>query len=273
MHDKENRIGVRLELNQTKISIWGSCVSRDIFNQKFVKNHKEIFHVVSDQQHISALSLMSKPILIKTDDLIGDVTPFYKNVFRQDMKKEYLINLKKTQPDIILIDFYTDAFYGTKKLKNSSYITNKIWQYKKLNVFNQLEIEREYSVYNNSLEFISLWKKSFDSFMAYVTEHLPNSKVVINSARFSNTYFDENEKNFKILSEKLTDKWSTFHIDRFNLIWELFDTYAIEKYKLDAITHDMSKYYCSSKHPWGLFYVHYNPEYYLDAFEKIRSVI
>lgn len=259
-------------MKKTNISIWGSCVSRDIFNQKFVNNHKDYFQVVSDQQHVSVPSLMSKPVSIEMNNLIGDVTPFYKNVFKQDMTKEYLLNLKKSNPDIILIDFYTDAFYGTKRLTNDSYITNKIWQYKKLNVFNLLNIDKEYSVYNNSLEFIELWKRSFDSFMSYVNENLPNSKIVVNSARFSNKYYDKQERQYRVLSDKLNDKWSSFHIDRFNLIWELFDTYAIEKYHLSVITPDMTKYFSSEDHPWGLFYVHYNPEYYLDMFEKLKVV-
>ncbi|MHC5268056.1 DUF6270 domain-containing protein [Enterococcus sp. LJL98] len=260
-------------MDKINISVWGSCVSRDIFNQQFVADHKMFFNVVSDQQHVSVISLMSEVIDIDVEQLEGPVSPFYKKVFIQDMDKSYLKALKESNPDVILLDFYTDAFYGVKEVQKKTHITNKIWQYRKLNVFRQLDIFNEYSVYNNSLEFISKWKESFDLFMKYVSLHLPNSRVIINKARFSNQYFDEKEKKFKVLSDELPDKWSEFHIHRFNLIWELFDTYAIEKYQLEAIDFDMKEYYCSSSHPWGLFYVHYNNTYYTDIFRKLKEML
>lgn len=74
-------------MTQTSISVWGSCVSRDIFNRKFIENYKDYFQVLHDQQHVSVISLMATPYTKDVGELTGDVTKFYKDVFKRDLSK------------------------------------------------------------------------------------------------------------------------------------------------------------------------------------------
>lgn len=262
-----------MTVSKYSISILGSCVSRDLFNSHFVSNYDVQFEVLSDQQHMSIISLMSPPLSKNLSDISGDITTFYKHNFQRDLNKNYLEELKYNPPEFLLIDFYTDAFYGTVEEKSGSYITNKLWQYKKLGCYRELEIGKEYSVYNNSLEFIELWKNYFDLFMVFINEYCPKTKIIINKAKFVNRYLDSKKDKMVTISDVTDDKWKAFHIDRFNIIWNLFDTYAIEKYNLDSIDFDMNTYYGNPFHKWGLFYVHYNQEFYNDTYQKLLIIV
>lgn len=264
--DRANESGTSL-----RIALLGSCVTRDVFNSKFNPNYKDFFQVVADQQHMSMISVMSIPLPVRDKTLDGDVSDFYKNVYRQDLQKDFLKRLKKSNPDVLILDFYTDVFYGVMEVNNMSFITNKKWQYEKLSHFENILINKEYSIYNDSGQFIDLWKTSFDIFYNYLRKDLPDCQIIINKAKFINVGKSYGED--VILSATLEDKWEKFHIDRFNILWDLFDTYASCKYNLKVIDFKKDNYYCPSDHPWGWFYVHYNKEYYSDTLQEIKKIL
>lgn len=257
---------------QASISVWGSCVSRDIFNRDFIEEYKDYFDLINEQQHVSVISLMSPSYTKEVGELTGEVTNFYKNVFKRDLSKAYLKELKKNPPKYLLVDFYTDTFYGSVEELTGTYITNKLWQYKKLNYFSELELGKELSVFKNSHEYIEKWKFNFDEFMSFMTTNCPETEIIVNKARFVNRYWDESEQSYKSISEEKKDRWKAFHIDRFNIIWNLFDTYAVEKYQLKSIEYDWNKYYGNKEHNWGLFYVHYNQQFYDDLFQSLLEL-
>lgn len=264
--DRANELGTPL-----RVALLGSCVTRDVFNSKFNPNYKDFFQVVADQQHMSMISVMSIPLPVRDKLIDGDVSDFYKNVYRQDLQKDFLKRLKKSKPDVLILDFYTDVFYGVMEVNNMSFITNKKWQYQKLSHFANILINKEYSIYSESGQFIDLWKTSFDIFYNYLRKDLPNCQIIINKAKFLNVGKSYGEE--VLLSDTLEDKWEKFHIDRFNILWDLFDTYASCKYSLKVIDFEKDKYHCPSDHPWGWFYVHYNKEYYNDTLNKIKKII
>lgn len=250
------------------ISVYGSCVSRDIFNSRFVPDYKECFNLVCDQQHISLVSLMSGPIKIDTDNLQGDVNPFYKEVFKQDMNKSYLGKLIETKPDWLLLDFYTDAYYGACLLQDGIYITNKIWQYKKLSAYNQLSPAKTFSFKDNTIEFLSKWKTAVDKFIDILRKLSPNTKIIINKAKFLDNLLIDGEVTS--LSRLRNDP---FNIQDINYVWNLMDEYAVKHHGAKSLYFDRNMYHLISDHPWGKFYVHYNKEYYRDVKDQLLKIV
>lgn len=260
----------RFKNKKKRVAIIGSCATRDIFNSKFVENYKEQYEVVADQQHMSIISLMSESIDVNTDNIEGDVTPFYKNVFKQDIQKDFLQRLVDSQPDYLIIDFYADVFYGTIQVQGDKFLTSKKWQYKKMSPFKHIEVNEEYSIYKNSDEFMDMWKMKFDEFVAFTTKNIPKMKIVVNGAKFLNIGKDENGTH--VLCDVLEDKRKVFHINRFNMMWNFLDAYASYKHNLTKLEFDAKKYHCPKGHKWGWFYVHYNSEYYYDKFNQLKKI-
>jgi len=75
--------------DKVNIGVWGSCCTRDIFNSKFIANYKEYYNITVDQQHISVISMMSSSVKLNLQKLEGNVSPFFKKVFIQDMEKDF----------------------------------------------------------------------------------------------------------------------------------------------------------------------------------------
>ncbi len=190
------------------ISVWGSCVSRDIFNSIFVPNYKEKFQVIHDAQHCSVISMMAWPIKQLSTELVGDVTPFYKKVFKQDLSKEYLSRVHSDPPDILVMDFYPDVYYGAIEANDISYITAKIWQYKKLNWFKDIKLGTKYSCFKNTEVFVDMWEKSFDNFMQIMSERCPETTIVINRAKFQNKLMNKKNNEVCYLSDVRDDRWT-----------------------------------------------------------------
>lgn len=250
------------------VSVYGSCVSRDIFNSRIVPDYKEHFHLVCDQQHVSLISLMSPSIDVDTENIEGDVSPFYIEVFKQDMDKSYLKKLVEMKPDWLLMDFYTDAYYGACLLHAGTYMTNKLWQYKKLNAFEQLQPIKSLSFEENTVEFINKWKVAFDSFIHNLKETSPKTKVIVNKAKFIDNLIVDGKET--LLSSARKDPFS---IDHINYVWSMMDDYAITYHKAHAIHFDEERYHLIDNHPWGKFYVHYNEVYYLDMRNKLLDIM
>jgi hypothetical protein len=118
-------------ITPTRVALLGSCTTRDVFNSKFNSDYKKYFKIVADQQHMSLLSVMSSPFEVNNEKIEGDVTDFYKNVYKQDLQKDFLLRLKESNPEVLILDFYTDVFYGAIEVNDTALITNKKWQYKK----------------------------------------------------------------------------------------------------------------------------------------------
>ncbi|MFS0559910.1 DUF6270 domain-containing protein [Terribacillus sp. 179-K 1B1 HS] len=250
------------------MAVYGSCVSRDVFNSRFVHDHKEHFRIVCDQQHVSLISLMSPAIDLDTDHLEGDVSAFYKEVFKQDLSKVFLEELTEAKQEWLLVDFYTDAYYGACLLQEGSYITNKLWQYKKLHVFEQLSPLKSFSFEEHTMEFLTLWKQAFDAFVRVLNDRSPDTKIIVNQAKFiDNLMMDGKETR---LSDVRKDP---FCIDQINYIWRMMDEYAITNHSARGMHFDREAYHLIDHHPWGKFYVHYNQAYYLDVRDKLLDIM
>lgn len=251
-----------------KVAVVGSCATRDGFNSQFVPNYKDFFKCVVSQNQMSMISLMADPIPFHADNVQGPVTDFVKRHFTSELEKGVIYELLVNQPDYIIIDFYADIFYGARQI-GDSYITNKVWQFQKINVFNDLEIGNPITYKINKDNFFSLWKRSVDLFMKFIKEKLPQSKVIVNKARFTNEFIDGDGR-----LKKVTEALNQNHdIDQYNKIWNEMDTYIIEKYGLRYIDYGNKSYYSDPEHTWDLFYLHFTNEYYLDFRDKLLKIV
>jgi len=249
-----------------KVSVLGCCVSRDIFNRKFIPNYKDFFNCVSYQHQLSFISLMSDPIPYDDTKLRNNkMTNLTEIQFITEMDKSPLKDLLSVQPDLILIDFYADMLYGADKV-NGSYLTGKMNKFSKSNLAKDLTVEDHYLPRKNFDKFFSLWKKKFDEFINFKNEYLPNAKIVINKARASDEFFDTD-------TQKITKKNLKVNVHVLNSIWERLDNYAINKHHLDYLNYT-KKYYMDKNYPFfgGIGIVHMQHNFYLDCFSKLVKV-
>lgn len=244
-----------------KIAVIGSCVSRDIFNRIFIKNHREYFDCCLYQHQMSIISLMAPPIPYEEEDLNQHtLTKTNFEHFKSELQKSTIPALKKLQPQVILMDFYADTMYGAQEVGNS-YITGKMFKFRGSKAGEKLEVGHALFPRKHFDEFFEMWKPAFDRFMDFVKTELPGTRVIINMARTNSRVKNTETGEISIFGK--------YDIDWLNYIWERMDAYAINKYGLNAIFYSDKEYFLDADYPWGLGIVHYHKDFYRHCFEQL----
>lgn len=249
------------------VSIIGSCQSRDIFNSNFIENYKEYFNVLSYYPMTSMLSVMSSPVQYNYQNLIkSGMNDLQLEHWYFEFEKPILKTLESKKPDYLLLDFYADARYGACSY-GSEYVVNRLYRLKDKNIINWNKLGIVYSYEKNAKDFFVMWKNAFDRFMAFVEEKLPETKVIINTIKGTNVITDKEGRRY------LAPKIAELDVDKINTIWQMMDSYAIEKHHVEAITYE-KEYTLDPEYLFGLgvALVHFHPDYYNDYFQKLLEI-
>jgi hypothetical protein len=215
---------------------------------------------------------MAKPVEYDPS-LITNLNAYNTWNVKTDFTKEFLQHLKKKQPDYLILDFFSDVYFGCIVLGDGQYLTHNKWKIAKTEYYKRLKSEDKLvtlSVWDNRDEYWSLWKPSVDRFFGFLQSEVPHCQVILNMARFIGYYWTyQNQKRSIHEYRKMKDGISKGYviyendldIDEANRIWNEMDGYVLRNYRVHAI--GMNKTYDSFEgHPWGVFYVHYTLDYY-----------
>lgn len=243
---------------RNRVAIIGSCVSRLAFRSDFVPQAKPYYEVVNYQFHTSLISLMSKKIPFDTARFVGKDDNYAKEHLYSEFKKDGLNDLIASNPHILIIDFYPDVHFGVMKI-NNSYMTNKSWRYKRIQVFNDFKVQKQISPLSDFNEYVQIWKKNLVLFLDFMKDELPSTKIMITSARFTTAYQKEHEIKTLVSKHDLTLE---------NQIWEKLDQIAHEEFGLEFLDMKTKQYLVDENHIHKLDPLHFEKKYY-DDFIKI----
>ncbi|AGN38134.1 DUF6270 domain-containing protein [Bacillus paralicheniformis] len=252
-----------------KVAIIGSCVSRDNFNSCFIEDYKRYYSCVVHQNQMSIISLTADSIAFDYEK-IDNLKPFDKRQFETELDKSILNTLIINEPNYLILDFYADVFYGIRELEGST-ITNKRWLFSKTTLYKTLKEGESLSLLDDFTDYFERWKESIKILFDFLNRKLPNCKVVVNKARFSDIYYDEISDSYKYLSK--STKVKQINTSLYNEIWDRLDNYVIKNHDVQFIDYGDKYYLLDSKHKWGLFYLHYVKDFYLDFTKKFLSII
>ncbi|WP_281202683.1 DUF6270 domain-containing protein [Cytobacillus kochii] len=252
-----------------KISTLGCCATRDNFNSKFIKNYKDFYTLSMHQNQMSMISLASKSVPF-SPVLVDNVLPHEKRHFETELDKSFYDSMLLNEPDYLIIDFYGDIFFGTREI-NDSYITNKRWLFSKTSLYKQLREGNELTIFKDSKSYLRMWKEGISYLFDFLSEKLPNCKVIINKARFTDNYIDKDTGEQKLITE--SGKHRPIDIELYNKWWATLDDYIIENYNVRYIDYGNYDYMAVDDHPWGLFYLHFEQRFYDDFTQKLLTII
>lgn len=100
----------------SKCFVIGSCVSRDMFNSKFVSEYKDSFELQVMQFQMSMLSILEPPI--SYPGALWDSSKMTINNYshmRSELNKKVLAQLILHQPEFLIMDFL--LMLSTARLK------------------------------------------------------------------------------------------------------------------------------------------------------------
>jgi hypothetical protein len=253
--------------SKPKVDIIGSCVSRDVFNSRFTTNYKDHVEVEETVYQTALPSLLSQ-------EPVPGITELHKakNVFIQTLNEEYsgnnLPRVIDSRPDFIIFDFFADVHMGVTR-KVGRYVTrnhmafqapsdaDEYFEDKGANVPERMRFEDD--------EYCQLAIESLKRLRDQLRSALPETGLIINSARFSTTYKDKGGAVIDFPDAK--------RLHQKNQAWSLLDEIAANELDAQRISHDSTLFVASSSHPWGLHPVHYTQAYYDNLWAKLHRII
>ena len=253
---------------KTKIGIWGSCVTRDIFRSVF-NNYKEHFEIVHDLERISLISLMGYGHVFEFNEEDIQILPsnntnkYRSELLKKDLSKDYLKILGENI-DYLIIDEFFEVYFGVIKMYDT-YITYNYWDYPDTKFYESINKDNILTLNNNFLEYYALWKYNCDQFFDYFHKNFPNVKIILNKVK---------------LTSKILKDDGSYYIDEefqrneeiFNPLISLLENY-LEKYHDVLIVDCTDDVVVNENHIWGKCEVNYHDDFYINAFEKILEII
>ena len=235
------------------VAILGSCVSRDIFIRKTNPTYKDNFELVLFQNHTTLLSLFSPAIKYENKDF-SHLSERNLQMIKNELDKTFLSDLKKIQPDILIIDFFSEIFFDTIK-DSDSYLTVNIWKTTDTKHYNR--ISKLNKPFTPNLTTIQVLISKLSSFLK---KELPNTTIILNKTKTVDKYINAagTVSSFKNQKE-LNNRWK--------IVDEMFE--AINKPFIINLKHSFIADY---HHIWGLSNVHYEAEYYIHSLEQIKEL-
>lgn len=239
-----------------KIDIIGSCVCRDVFNSKFNSDYSSYFELVTYVPRTTVVGLVSPSIKYDMSEISNKLTPWKYECCYKAFEKNALTTLCLNQSNVLLIDFYTDAYQGIVVLDNGDILPNTgvKKQYKN-------RIVKKFNYRKNPKEYFELWKKCADYFFEFCKNSLPNTQIVINGIKGSNKYLEDSTEKIHL---------ENVDIERLNSFWKKMDDYVNQTYGIPIIGFE-KQYYLSDEYIFGGLakeVVHFTKDYYSDFLHK-----
>lgn len=251
-----------------KISIFGSCVSRDLLEY----GNKEMLELKTYIARQSIISAVSKPLNCNIENVKLESNFQRKQVYG-DMVKNSFDLLGNDDSEFLIIDLIDERFSLIKhndtiltysnELMISEYIGNIVKLKRKTNKHYYLfkKNKKNAMVDDVNMNFY------LDEFSDRILKIYKCDNIIIHKAKMLNYYKNISgeiklfPKNYLISNKKIND------------ILDYMYDYLI--YKLpNAIVIDMcDDFSADESHRWGLAPMHYQKEYYLKVFSEITNLL
>ncbi|SER65265.1 DUF6270 domain-containing protein [Psychrobacillus sp. OK032] len=256
-------------MGKINVAVFGSCVTRDVFNSKFNKDYKKYYECILTQNQTSIISLMSKPIPF-VENKVDNINEYDTWNIRTEFTKEFLPLLIEKSPNIIILDFFADVHLGVLKLDSERYITNNRWKLWKTTYYKELK-KNVLIIDMNIGEYLDIWIRNIEKFFEYIAENLPNTKVIINKFKFVDQYISNENSEIRQLST--SGKALKIDVELSNFLLDHLNNHVIDNYNIEYIDMTKKEYMSYEGHPWGPFYVHYTSDYYEDVLKELNNKI
>lgn len=253
-------------MKRIKLGVVGVCVTRDVFNRKYVKDYFEYYECVKTIFQSSIISVMSKPAIIDRELLEHEMTDHHRSVLFEDVEKGGIEKLIKANPEYILIDTYADIRWGLLEV-NGSYLTLNASGIRKTKFFKENHYDRKIDIKNNYDEYMNLFKDSFERFYNKLKEELVDTKILLTYSKYANSFINENSEIEMYDIEKFN------YIDRENKLWMDLNNYILDNYDVIKIDLTEEEYFGICNHSTGNHPWHFESRYHNDFFHELNKIV
>jgi len=238
--------------NKKKILIFGSCVSRDIFN---LPNNFSLADYYARSSFASILQV--KFIHSEIADQLE--SKFQRKIVKTDMEKSVLSDLKKGDFDILLLDFIDERFNLLSLDNTVCTLSNEAVNTGLLEEYQDHKI-----IKSGSKEFFDMWEQGWRKFAELMKENEQFEKVVLNKVYWAEETVSGNNFEPTYSNDKIR-KMNKFLDKLYNIAEQSIPPENIMKFSEKIMIG-------ADKHQWGLSPFHYVTKYYESALNFLNNL-
>ncbi|MFC8731644.1 DUF6270 domain-containing protein [Luteimicrobium sp. NPDC057192] len=241
-----------------KVAVFGSCVSRDVFNRRFSPNYKDLFDCVLLSNQSTVVAQTSPPIDASTVDLSG-IKDWEQKQVAADLTRSFVPSLREAQPEYVIVDFFGDVHFGCALL-DDGVVTRNRWKIVHTPYYK--ETWRQ-DLPPDAPEYMDRWLDASHRFADTIREAVPDAKIVLHEARNA-THYRTDEGDLKPLHDvpkirRMNERWARMN-DHFR---------PLADHAVDVFTDETVSF---AGHPWGKFPVHYELDYHARFLSRLSAV-
>lgn len=237
----------------SRVSIFGSCITRDVF-----RLFPDEAHIASYHSRSSLISVMSPPLEIGEAGIAWP-SNFARKVVLADFRKTFFDDLEASAPDFLIIDLMSERFDLVRA--HATYVTRS-WELVHSGFgerCGRLErIPRETEAAHES------WCEKSREFADVLRKRFPELPVILHKAYWTHSYRDGAS------IRPFPREWREW-ISRRNDMLEACHAH-LEQYLPALVTVEPRRTYLADPgHRWGLGSSHYESGYYDDIRKQLRA--
>jgi len=238
----------------SRISIFGSCITRDVF-----RLFPEAAEIASYHSRSSLISLMSPPLDV---DDTGTHWPsnFARKVVLADFRKSFFDDLEAVAPHVLIIDLMSERFDLLRA--PGTYVTRS-WDL----VSSGFDARCGYRLERVARETETMhatWLEQSERFAHVLRSRFPELPVILHKAYWTPRYRDGRA------IRRFSREWRSW-ISRRNEMLEACHAQLERVLPGLATVEPRQAYLADPGHRWGLGSSHYEPGYYDDIREQMLS--
>ena len=254
------------------VAVAGSCPTRDNFNSRFNADYKRWFSCDLATNQTSMIAQMSPPVDVEWTPLktMNDYDVWNIN---SDLKREFLPLVAELRPEYVVLDFFADVHFGVVRLPDGRFVTDNRWKVQYTDWYEEQDAAgalTRLTIQDDTETYLELWREAMDRFAAHLAEHCPETTVVVH--RGWNTNLVRVPDRPEPIRMRRHKRLRAFDAERGNELWATLDDYCLQKFGWEAIDLRGEGYTSYPDHPWGAFWVHYEPEYYHRFLAELNKI-
>jgi len=252
-----------LKKPRNTVSVIGSCVSRDNFNSHFNREYKQDFQFLQLQNQVSIISVVADPLVINKED-ISQLGTWEQANLLSECRKDFFTTSELANTDYLILDFFSDVYFGVCLLKDSV-LTNNHWVLQKTDVYQNDPDLTVCTLSDDADAYFDMWKQAIHQLFEKLSVTMPWTKVVLHKARFTDRFLKEDGTVVHFENAEM--------VEQLNEWWDRFDDYVEKNFDVISISVSQEKLISHESHKWGKFNVHYIDSYYHEFLEKFKCAL
>ena len=246
-----------------KVAVMGTCFSRQAFNSKdfFNPDYKRFYECGLTAYHLSIPSIMSKPMAVNKEELVGDYQSDLNAHGESHFVKDFVKRLREYKPDYLIIENYVHISAALIETENGSYFDENYYlvgtpAFKNLKVKSRIAAECE--------EHFEIYKRSLLRFKEAIADIISEDRIVL----------VRTHPALKKIENGVISEWDSAQAIKYRrYIWERYDSYFATQFPSARIIDMRDEKYISEKSPHFKFAPsHFGSIYYRDVLNHFNKI-